>query len=177
MGAKKQTNDNIETIIRKAAAETVRELEKSKLIKNDNQSFFQKTEKLLYSYPGLLKALEQKEQDIQYIQEHGLQEKSKSIVYYTGGGGVSGEELHVEVLEGYIITKDRTKRLVDRIERALEGLKSDSYYYIIPAKYFDRLLNQEIEDKFHISDRTIRRHRNRLINELQILLFGADALE
>ena len=177
MGMSKEREDSIESIIKKTAEETVKELEKNKMIKQDDQSFFQKTEKLLYNYTGLLKALDQKEQDIQYIKEHGVQEKSKSIVYYTGGGGISGEELHMEVLEGYIATRDRTKRLVGKIEAALDSIKKDTYYYIIPSKYFEKLINIEIEEKYHVSDRTIRRHKNRLINELTILLFGADALE
>ncbi len=173
----RERDESIESIIKKAAAETVRELEKSKLLKQEDSSYFRKTEKLLYNYPGLLKALEQKEQDIMYIKEHGLQERSKSIVYYTGGGGASGEELHMEVLEGYIATRDKTKRLVQRIEVALESIKGDVYYYIIPCKYFDKLINMEIEERHHVSERTIRRHKNRLINELTILLFGADALD
>lgn len=176
--AVKKREINVELIIKKAAQETVRELERAGLIKKDNRTHFQKTEKLLYSYPALKQAIKQKEKDIQYIQQYGMQRKSKSIVMYSSAGnGHSEEDQYIDILEGYIAAKARTERLVERIERALEVVNKDNYYFIITEKYFNQATNQDIEENFHVSVSTIRRHRNRLINELQIQLFGADAFE
>lgn len=179
--AKNQVNQiNVEKLIKKTAKEVVNELERAKLIKTDGQTYFQKTEKLLYSYNGLVKAIEQKEMDIKYIKEHGIQEKSKSIVLYSSGsGGNSAEEKHIELLEGYTNAKEKTQRLADKIKRALDDIEKDEYYFIINERYLcdENLSNDEIAEKYHVSVRTVQRHRNRLINELQLLLFGADALD
>ena len=179
MGAAK--NQDVNAIIKKTAQQTaqeiVRELERAKMLKNDAQTYFQKTEKLLYSYPNLLKALEQKDQDIKFIQENGVQEKSKSIVFYSTNRGNAGNEQYIEILESYKASKERTERLINKIDRALSDIKDDSYYYIIESKYFLIMSNTDIEEQFAVSDRTVRRHKNRLINKIQVILFGADALE
>lgn len=182
MGIAKQKNNsntNIEKIIKKAAQETVKELKKENMIKRNEQSYYQKTEKLLYSYPELQKALEQKDKDIELIKENGLPQTSKSVVLYSPGvGGISGEEKYIEIIEAYKASKERTERLIAKIERALDNIKNDEYYEIIKLKYFEKLESDiEIAEKINVSDRTVRRHKKRLINEIQILLFGADAID
>lgn len=185
MGAAKKKNNsntNIEQIIKRAAKETVRELKRENMIMRNEQSYYQKTEKLLYSYPSLLEALKQKEKDIQFIKENGVQQTSKSVVIYSpSSGGTSTEEKYVEILDAYIASKERTERLITKIERALDGVKHDEYYEIIELKYLkkdEKVENDEdIAGKINVSDRTVRRHKKRLINEIQILLFGADAID
>ncbi|MCT4593162.1 MAG: sigma-70 family RNA polymerase sigma factor [Anaeromicrobium sp.] len=168
---------NIESIIKRTAQETVKELERNRLIKSDSLTYFQKTEKLLYSYPDLLQAIKQKEEDIKYIESYGVGETSKSVVLYTTGGGGSEQEKYVEIIEGYKASRERTKRLTEKIERAIDEIKEDKYYCIIEKKYFTKLTREEMEEVLNISESTIRRHRNRLINRLKVILFGADALE
>jgi DNA-directed RNA polymerase specialized sigma24 family protein len=70
----------------------------------------------------------------------------------------------------------RTRQEVLRIERALEVIKDDKYYDVIPLKYWDGLDMLEIAKKFECEDKTVRRNKNRLVNKLKIMLFGADAL-
>lgn len=169
--------DNIDQIIKKTVEGTVRELERAKLIKSDTITYFQKTEKLLYNYKNLIEAVKQKEEDIELLKKGSIQRKSKSIVMYSSNRGTSGVEQHVEIIEGYKASKERTERLLHKIERALKEIEDDPYYWIIQAKYFNRMSNADMEEKFKVTDRTIRRNKNRLINNLQVILFGADALE
>ncbi|MFT9498039.1 hypothetical protein [Anaerosolibacter sp.] len=179
MGAKK--NQDINMIIKKTAQQTVQEVikefEKAKMLNTDGINYFQKTEKLLYNYKKLIIAVEQKQEEIEYIQHHGLHEKSKSIVFFSTAGGARGLDKTVEVIESYKASKDKTQMLVDRIEKAVGEIKKDNYYFIIEAKYFDKKTNEEILKEFSISDSTLRRHKNRLINDVQTILFGADCLE
>ena len=170
---------SVEQIIKKTAVETVKELEKARLTKQDGATFFQKTEKLLYNYNDLQEAVKQKERDIEFLQINGLQGKSKSIVLYSTNPGSAGADQYVEVLEAYRAAKERTERLISKIDRALNEIKQDPKYFIIQEKYFsdEKHSNEKIAEKFGINEKTVRRHRNRLINKLQILLFGADALD
>ncbi len=182
MGAAKQESNkvNIEKIIKRTAKEVVGELEKKRLLKKDDITPYQKTEKLLYSYLGLIKAIEQKEKDIQFIEEHGLQERSKDIVIYTSGGGSgSHEEKHLEIVEGYKKAKEKSQWLKGKIDKALDSIRQDQYFYIIEERYFSGNSpdNDAIAEKYNVSTRTIQRHRGRLVNDLQLLLFGADALD
>ncbi len=71
---------------------------------------------------------------------------------------------------------ERTKREIQRIERALETIQDDPYYDIIPLKYWDLLQPAEIAERLNCDERTYRRHKNRLVNKLKVVLFGADAL-
>lgn len=175
----KGSNANIEKIIKRAAKETVNELKREHMLKKNEQTYYQKTEKLLYSYLDLQKAVEQKIKDIEFIQRNGIQQTSKSVVLYSSGsGGLSGEEKYIEIIEAYKASKERTERLIAKIERALHSVKNDEYYEIIELRYFDKLeSDMEIAEKINVSDRTVRRHKKRLINEIQILLFGADAID
>ncbi|AKL94999.1 phage transcriptional activator, RinA family [Clostridium aceticum] len=180
MSVAKKKEININQVIKKTAQETVKELEKARLIKKDGSSFFQKTEKLLYSYPSLKEALKQKEADIQYLQKYGPQNRSKSIVFYsTGGGGKREEEEYTELLEAYRSAKERTERLLSKIERALKSVENHQYYKLIELRYFsdEKLEVKEIAERLNVSERTVSRHRKNLINKIQVLVFGADALE
>ena len=71
---------------------------------------------------------------------------------------------------------ERTRREIQRIERALETIQDDEYYEIIPLKYWDQIPPAEIADRLCCDERTYRRHKNRLVNKLKVVLFGADAL-
>lgn len=71
----------------------------------------------------------------------------------------------------------KTKELVLKIENALDIIKADPYYCIIPAIYFDKITHFAIEEKYCIAERTIRRHKNRLLEEMAIVFFGADAID
>ncbi|SDL19914.1 sigma factor-like helix-turn-helix DNA-binding protein [Natronincola ferrireducens] len=180
MGAAKKREVNIEQVIKKTAQETVKELEKARLLKSDGSTLFQKTEKLLYNYPNLKEAVKQKEKDIEYLQKYGPQNRSKSIVFYTTGGtGKREEEEYAELLEAYKAAKERTERLIHKIERAIKSVENDEYYKIIELRYFtdEKLDNSEIGIRLNISERTVRRHKNKFINKIQVLLFGADALD
>ena len=71
---------------------------------------------------------------------------------------------------------ERTKREIQRIDRALETIQDDPYYDIIPLKYWDLLQPAEIAERLNCDERTLYRHKNRLVNKLKVVLFGADAL-
>lgn len=119
----------------KAAKQVIEQLKKQRLLKAD-MNFYKKTEILLYNYEKLKLAVMQKEEDIKYIEENGLPERSKSIVFFsTAAGNVSAGDRYVELIEKYKVEIAETERDITRIENAINKVKSDKYFKIIELKY------------------------------------------
>jgi len=142
------------------------------------RNYFKETERLLYNYPALKLKLAQDEEDL----ANGLlvpKERSKDIVCPTGSSSYGPHDPLAQA-ERYIAERkasmERTKHEIRRIDRALETIQDDPYYDIIPLKYWDLLPPAEIAEALHCDERTFYRHKNRLVNKLKVVLFGADAL-
>ena len=169
-------------IIRKSVDEAVKKsvdaiIRANKEFEAGQRNYFRETERLLYSLPALRLKVAQDEEDL----KNGLvlpPEKSRDIVKPSQGGYRMHDPEARE--ERYIAERkesmERTKREIQRIERALETIQDDPYYDIIPLKYWDLMQPAEIAEALHCDERTYRRHKNRLINKLKVVLFGADAL-
>lgn len=167
-----------EKLIRQIINETVKKLKEENLVKRIDKTYYQKTEKLLYSYPDLKKALQQKKDDIAELEQDSDMQNSNSVVLFSknaGGNSRSVQEKYCDLLEEYRASAKRTELLIRQIERAIDHIKNDIYYQIIELHYFKK--EENIEEKLYVSDRTVRRNRKRLVNELQVLLFGADAID
>ncbi len=142
------------------------------------RNYFKETERLLYSLPALRLKVAQDEEDL----ENGLlvpKERSKDIICPSKSGRYGPHDPLAQA-ERYIAERkasmERTKREIQRIERALETIQDDEYYDIIPLKYWDLLQPAEIAERLNCDERTFYRHKNRLVNKLKVVLFGADAL-
>lgn len=69
-----------------------------------------------------------------------------------------------------------TIKLVAKIDEALEEIKDDIYYEIIPLTYFENETRENIADKFRTTERTISRNKGRLVNQLKVRLFSDDVI-
>ncbi len=157
----------------KKAAEAV--IKANEEVGASQKNYFRDTEKLLYSYPALKIALSQYDEEL----EKGivLSGKSKDIIRFSPGSGTPDPDVIVDAtIQSKIASIERTRAQVQRIERALETIQDDEYYDIIPMKYWDQLQPAEIAERLNCDERTYRRHKNRLINKIKIVLFGADAI-
>lgn len=72
--------------------------------------------------------------------------------------------------------KETTKLLVEKTEKALEEIKGDIYFDIIPAIYFDNRTREDIAEQFNTSTKTITRNKNRLINILKTRIFSDEVI-
>lgn len=59
--------------------------------------------------------------------------------------------------------------LIERIENALSIVANDEYYSIIELKYWKRYSNDKISEILNISVPTLKRHKNRMIKEVNII--------
>ena len=69
-----------------------------------------------------------------------------------------------------------TKKLVERIDTALESIKDDIYYEIIPLYYFKNHTRESLAEKFNTTVTTISRNKTRLINILKGHLFSDEVI-
>jgi len=183
MGKKSTIDPIVQKIIKTSVDEAVKKA--TEAIKKANEeadagqrNYFKETERLLYSLPALRLKVAQDEEDL----KNGLvilRERSRDIVRISGSGGYGACDPETRE-EKYIAERkasmERTKREIQRIERALETIQEDPYYDIIPLKYWDGLKLEEISERMNCDMSTVCRAKNRLVNKLKIVLFGADAL-
>ena len=180
--AKSTISPEVAKIIRKSVDEAVKNAAEAIVRANkefdaSQRNYFRETERLLYSLPALRIKVEQDEEDL----KNGLvlpPEKSRDIVKPSQGGYRMHDQEAKEAryIEQRKESMERTKKEIQRIERALETIQDDEYYDIIPLKYWDQLPPAEIAERLNCDERTFYRHKNRLVNKLKVVLFGADAL-
>lgn len=141
-------------------------------------SSYKKTERLLYNYNKFKKSIEYENEYINFIQENGLQEKSKNFV---GIKIIIENKDRAEILEDLI--KEATKRIIftqkciDFIDLALKNIEDDEYYELIKLKYFDRKSMEYIAEYFDTSVQTVYKHKTRLLKSLHSFLFAEDVLK
>lgn len=170
----------LQTIVEKSfrkemnrAVESIREADKQ--ASEAQRNYFRDTETLLYSYPSLKIKIAQDEEDLSKGQIQ-IRTKSKDIVRYASNDGALMEVDTDEMIQSRIASMVRTKKEVRRIDVALESIKDDKYYDIIPLRYWALTDPEGIAETMCCDERTYRRNKNRLVNKLKIVLFGADAL-
>ena len=69
-----------------------------------------------------------------------------------------------------------TVKYVGMIEKALDDIRTDEYYDIIPLIYYHRLTTEEVGEELEKNVSTIYRNKKRLIKKLEIKLMSDDVL-
>jgi DNA-directed RNA polymerase specialized sigma subunit len=69
-----------------------------------------------------------------------------------------------------------TVKLVKKIDAALNTIKDDIYYEIIPMYYFENKTREVIAEYFNTTVTTISRNKTRLINKIKPILFSDDVI-
>lgn len=85
-----------------------------------------------------------------------------------------------EVLRNYpqFLKSDQpyARKLSDQIESALDTIRNDCYYEIIPMAYFERQDRETIAEYFDVTVTTISRNKIRLVNKLKAILFSDEVI-
>lgn len=171
----------IDHTVKRAAAETVAELKRQKLIVEGRQTPFQKTETLLFNYNHFKAAIKDKEDQIEEIKQHGLPKKSGAVTTYSGDTGFIDVKSEMEKAEEKIERIESsikvTRSFIRIVDDAISALKDDYYYELISMRYFEGCSREEIAEHFGCDVKTITRNKNRLINLLQIKLFSDEVIQ
>ena len=85
-----------------------------------------------------------------------------------------------ELLRNYITFKKSdqpyTEKLVKKIDAALDDIKSDPYYELVPMIYFEGSTREDCAEYFDTTVTTVSRNKVRLVNILKIRLFSDDVI-
>ena len=79
--------------------------------------------------------------------------------------------------EGFKLSDEPiTRKILAKVDDALKSVQDDPYYLIIPMSFFDHMSREEIADYFGVTERTITRHKSRLIDAMSVILFSDDVM-
>lgn len=165
------TKDEIKKLIREEIKKHTKEII---TIAND-ENIFHKVENMLKNYNRFKNRIHILQQELENI-------IIKKQVNY--GIIFSNQHEHLSETEKIEIKKEEIKKsinqyegLINLIDFGLNEIKNDKYLDIIKLKYFEKNTNEEIAEKLNIEERTVRRNKNRLVEELTAIIFPDEILK
>ncbi len=173
--AKRQKKSDIEKIIERAVKEGIeagrKQAERAPL------DAYRATERRLYALPTLEKKVLDAKEKLQDLEDHGLHQRSKDVVRFRR----SGQRLSDYDIEEAIkldlssdIAKDEHE--IETLKKALRQIESDPYYTAVSGRYFEGISDEETARQIPCDERTVRRHRGRLVRVVAVWLYGVDAV-
>lgn len=156
--------------------------------KTEKTEAFKKTEKLLSYYAELKEHLENEKEYIEMI----YRQKSKSVITYSKNScEKDDEDLRIEKrIQSY----ERSCADIKRIEKALQKEKNKKGYEVIEKRFLEKKEEGEHYTNYtyeeiaeilagngkyspNLNEKTVRRYKNKIIEDISIILFGLDAIE
>lgn len=149
-------------------------------ISKSKKYYRQKVEKYLYSYETLKINIQLKKEDILNLEREQLE--TCPAVHIVNTKEYRHSRLTVEDKRRFLADNIRVsiyhdEILLNRIERALNSIKDERYYKIIQLRYFNNMNMREIAEEIPCDIKTAYSNKDKLINKLMIIFFGAEILE
>lgn len=166
--------------IDRIADKIIEKMKTDREIKTEKQlTPFQKTEKLLSELSLLKGAIDSKNMLIEDLKKEGISIQKRETGVNVQSSKVYLSELEkvenrIEKLQEEIV---RIENVVNMVERALGTIRNNKYYDIIEMKYFDDLTFEHISEKLNISVITAKRYKNKMIRQLQLVIFSDDVIK
>ena len=141
---------------------------------------YQKTEKLISIYKSLKLSVTRKIIGLEELQKSGTISVNSGISERVSGGNyeykseIEKKEDKAEKLRNEI---EYFNKIIELIESALKTIEKDKYYKIIELKYFNKKTLEEISEDLNISIITVKRNKNRLINEMSHIFITKNDLQ
>ena len=144
--------------------------------KNTEKTAYQKTEQLLYNYRNFQRIIQERKLEIEEIKLYGVPKQCGAVGERVQSSHVQGGiVLEEESVEMRVASIERSMGSVtyaiDKIDKALGAISNDPYYKIIPYRYFDGRVQEDIALEFSVSQVTISNNNSRLIRALALRLF------
>ena len=166
--------------IDRIADKILEKIKNDKEIKTEKQlTPFQKTEKLLSELALLKGAIDSKNMLIEDLKKEGIsiQKRETGVNVQTSKVYLSELEKVENRIEKLQEEITRIENVVNMVERALGTIRNNKYYDIIEMKYFDELTFEHISEKLNISVITAKRYKNKMIRQLQLVIFSDDVIK
>lgn len=166
--------------IDRIADKIIERMKNEKEIKTEKQlTPFQKTEKLLSELSLLKGAIDSKNMLIEDLKKEGIsiQKRETGVNVQTSKVYLSELEKVENRIEKLQEEIARIENVISMVERALGTIRNNKYYDIIEMKYFDDLTFEHISEKLDISVITAKRYKNKMIRQLQLVIFSDDVIK
>lgn len=141
---------------------------------------YKATEARLWAYSTLKDNMIEYAKDIQDLEREHITEKSKDITCWGGAGSrLSPEEKQQARIIAVQVKLERDKTELHKINRALDRLEAsegEPAVDLIRQVYFFRRNLEDVAVLEGVSLSTIQRRRTRLVRQLALILYGAEAL-
>jgi len=138
---------------------------------------YKATEKRLYALPILEEKIADDRERLQEMLDHGLRERSKSLVrFQRSGSRISPEEMLEAIIKDLRATIAADEYETQTVRRALAKIENDAYYRAVTGKYIDQITDEEIAEDIPCDPSTVWRNRKRLVQRIAVFLYGSDAL-
>lgn len=138
---------------------------------------YKAVERRLRALPILMDKVEYDRERLEECESGAMRDRSKSVVRFNPSGSRIGQEEILEALKQDLTAHIATNEYEIKIVMdALKSIEKDAYYSTV----YDRFVLQESDDdiasRIPCESSTMRRHRGRLIRQLAVRLYGADAI-
>lgn len=175
MSKKPNKKNDIEAIIKKAVEEGIDAGRKQ--AERAPADAYRATERRLYALPVLAKKVEDTKERLKELRERGAPARSKDVIRFQRFGVIMTP---AEILDGMIADIESTiaadEHEIETVNTALEQIKDDEYFLAVKGRYIDQVSDAEIAKQIPCDERTVRRHRGRLVRVVAIWLYGAEAV-
>lgn len=177
----------LKEIITTTVLETIKSLGLESANAKPKQDFnertaYQKTEQMLYMYNKFKSIVDEAERTILEYQTHGVPQRCGAVgervqTSIVQTGIVLPEESVESAVRTVQASVERTVQIVAMIEDGLEALKIDPWYEILPMQYFEGRTQEDIASHLHTTQKTISKHKTRLVRELALQLFPDQVID
>lgn len=141
---------------------------------------YRATERRLYALPMLKDKLASDIADLQRLQTEQAPDiicRSADILRFRRSGvRITDEELLEMQLTNLQAQIASSEYEISTIEKGLARISDDYYYRAIPAKYFEKISDDDIAELLSCDASTVRRNRSRLVRCVAIWLYGTEAI-
>lgn len=143
---------------------------------------YQKTEQMLYMYNKFKSIVDEAERTILEYQTHGVPQKCGAVgervqTSIVQTGIVLPEESVESAVHNVQKSVERTVRIVSMIEDGMAALQIDPWYDILPMLYFEGRTQEDIASHLNTTQKTISKHKTRLVRELALQLFPDQVID
>lgn len=139
------------------------------------QTIFRKTELLLKKYKSFKKRIRVLNQQLENVQLRKCvtfgEIRVENKEYLSEYEKIENKKIEIKKSIGMY------EAVISLIEQGLESIKDDKYYLIIEMRYLDRVKIEEIAEKIGVDESTVKRNKNRLIDEISLVIFETEILK
>lgn len=170
---------SIKKIIKMAVTEAVdKAIEAERLrAKRVPENIYKSTENRLKALNTLKIKVAADKERLDELIEHGIHSRSNDVIRFSKSGrGVSDDDLVKGLIKDLTATIAADEFEIKSVEDALLLVEDDCDYLALAGRFFEGMSDDAIAEKLSCDERTVRRKRGRLMYQVEVRLYGADAV-